>query len=101
VSSAQAAFERHMAAKVSTAEALACEPRMGQAVRELLSDHERLAERLRALAVTVIGAEVVDLWLMIDLGERAVLLEMEFARHYNRLVRLVQEAALVEIGGEA
>lgn len=95
---AQAAFEQHVTAAEGKAGEPACDAGMGTAVRELIGDHRMLGERLRRLALAAAAAEVVDLWLMIDLGERAVLLEMDFARHYHRLVKAVQEGALVETG---
>ena len=40
----------------------------------------------------------VDIWKMIELGERAILLEMALARHYNRLAQLIYESTAVDVG---
>lgn len=77
------------------------EPRLHAAIERQRDEHELLAAQADELVQEVSSAAAVDIWRMIELGEKAILLEMALARHHNRLVRLVYETTNRELGGEA
>ncbi len=77
------------------------EPRLHSAIERQRQEHTELARKIEDLYAEVSVASNVDIWRMIDLGEKAILLEMALARHHNRLVGLVYETTHRELGGEA
>jgi len=77
------------------------EPRLKPAIDRQRAEHRVLSRQADELFAEASIANDVDIWRMIDLGERAILLEMALARHHNRLVRLVYETTHRELGGEA
>jgi len=74
------------------------EPRLLHTVAVQRSEHESFAERADSLVDAASAPGEVDIWKMIELGEQAILLEMALARHHNRLIQLVYEATLRDIG---
>ncbi len=76
-------------------------PHLKTAIERQRSEHRDLGRQVDALLDDASREERADIWRMIDLGERAILLEMALARHHNRLVRLVYETTHREFGGEA
>lgn len=77
------------------------EPRLRSAIGRQREEHFLLAQQTDTLFEESRLQSDVDIWRMIDLGEKAILLEMALARHHNRLVRLVYETTHQELGGEA
>ncbi|MEO9254733.1 MAG: hypothetical protein ABI305_04290 [Tepidiformaceae bacterium] len=77
------------------------EPRLKDAIERQRQEHADLARQIEDLYAEVSVANDIDIWRMIDLGEKAILLEMALARHHNRLVRLVYETTNRELVGEA
>ena len=77
------------------------EPRLHGAVERQRQEHADLARQMEALYAEARVVGGVDIWRMIDLGERAILLEMALTRHHNRLLRLVHETTNRELGGES
>jgi hypothetical protein len=77
------------------------EPRLAAAIERQRLEHVELARQAEELYAEVSVPGAVDIWRMIELGERAILLEMALARHHNRLAQLVYETTHRELGGEA
>ncbi len=77
------------------------EPRLKPVIERQRAEHGTLSRQADELVAEASLVSDVDIWRMIDLGERAILLEMALARHHNRLVRLVYENTNRELGGEA
>ncbi|MBA4181264.1 MAG: hypothetical protein C0506_11800 [Anaerolinea sp.] len=77
------------------------EPRLRAVVEKQRGEHAELVRQAKSLSEEAASTPDVDIWRMIDLGEKAILLEMALARHHNRLVRLVYESTNRELGGEA
>lgn len=77
------------------------EPRLHSALERQREEHLTLARQADELYAEASANPDVDIWRMIDLGERAIMLEMALARHHNRLLRLVYETTNREFGGEA
>jgi hypothetical protein len=77
------------------------EPRLQPVIDRQREEHEALVREADELVAGVGEPAEVDIWRMIELGEKAILLEMALARHHNRLVRLVYESTNLELGGEA
>jgi hypothetical protein len=77
------------------------EPRLHPAIERQREEHADLARQVDDLYSEVSVAGEVDIWRMIELGERAILLEMQLARHQNRLLQMMYESTHVDIGGEA
>ena len=77
------------------------QPRLHPAVEQQRTEHAELVRHAKRLWDEAHGTPRVDIWRMIDLGEKAMLLEMALARHQDRLVRLVYESTNRELGGEA
>lgn len=77
------------------------EPRLQAVIEKQRAEHAQLAHQADLLCEEAGSSPNVDIWRMIDLGEKAILLEMALARHHNRLVRLVYESTNRELGGEA
>jgi hypothetical protein len=77
------------------------EPRLQAVIDKQRAEHAQLVRQAELLCAEAQESPNVDIWRMIDLGEKAILLEMALARHHNRLVRLVYESANLELGGEA
>jgi hypothetical protein len=104
VRAARQALRRHIArsseedSPVSPVER--AEPRLHSAMERQRSEHHALALQLDALCDAAASDADVGLWRMVDLGERAMLLERALERHHERLVRLVYEMSNRELGGE-
>lgn len=77
------------------------EPRLHAALERQREEHLTLARQADELYAEASVNPDVDIWRMIDLGERAIMLEMALARHHNRLLRLVYETTNRDLGGEA
>ncbi len=77
------------------------EPRLCMAMARQRNEHHALAVQLDALCESVASDAEISLWRMVDLGERAMLLERALERHHGRLVDLEFEAANRVLGGEA
>ena len=75
------------------------EPRLQSVIDRQREEHEALVRQADDLVAGAGEASEVDIWRMIDLGEKAILLEMALARHHNRLVRMVYESTNLELGG--
>jgi len=65
------------------------EPRLSHQVGLQRSEHELFAENIDDLVAAATEPGEVDIWHMIELGERAILLEMALARHHNRLSQMI------------
>jgi hypothetical protein len=76
------------------------QPRLRTAVTRQLGEHRLLALQLDALCDGVAADLDIDIWRMVDLGERAMLLGRALERHHDQLVRLMYEASNRELGGE-
>jgi len=105
VGAARDALHRHISKSVRPdspmSEIERDEPRLKPAIDRQRAEHRVLSRQADELFAEASIANDVDIWRMIDLGERAILLEMALARHHNRLVRLVYETTHRELGGEA
>lgn len=77
----------------------AAEPRFNLQVEAQRSEHEKFSADVDDLVVDANEAAPADIWKMIELGERAILLEMALARHHNRLSELIFETTHRDIGG--
>ncbi|MGE3075205.1 MAG: hypothetical protein AB7N24_15730 [Dehalococcoidia bacterium] len=75
------------------------EPRLNYQVSIQRSEHELFSENIDKLVADSGSPSPVDIWKMIELGERAILLEMALARHHNRLSELIYESTLRDVGG--
>lgn len=100
---AQAALTRHIARSQVPgspwSEVERPEPRLQPVLDRQREEHEALVKQAADLVADVGEPAEVDIWRMIDLGEKAILLEMALARHHNRLMRMVYEATNLELGG--
>ena len=74
------------------------EPRLNFQVELQRSEHDLFSNTIDELVAAASDAMPVDIWKMIELGERAILLEMALARHYNRLAQLIYESTAVDVG---
>ncbi|MBK7327981.1 MAG: hypothetical protein IPI85_02465 [Dehalococcoidia bacterium] len=74
------------------------QPRLSFRVGIQRSEHDIFLSEIDDLLAAADDETPVDIWKMIELGERAILLEMALARHHNRLSWLLFEAMYVEIG---
>jgi len=74
------------------------EPRLLHLVDQQREEHRVFAERADELVDESSRAGEVDIWKMIELGEKAILLEMALARHHNRLTQIVYETSFRDIG---
>lgn len=75
------------------------EPRLNYQVSIQRSEHDLFSENIDQLVADAGSRSPVDIWKMIELGERAILLEMALARHHNRLSELIYESTLRDVGG--
>ena len=74
------------------------EPRLLSKIEGQREEHDAFAARADELVSEASAPGEVDIWKMIELGEKAILLEMALARHHNRLMQLVYEATLRDLG---
>lgn len=74
------------------------EPRLLSKVETQREEHEAFAAKADQLVDEASAPGEVDIWKMIELGEKAILLEMALARHHNRLMQLVYETTLRDLG---
>lgn len=74
------------------------EPRLHHQVELQRQEHEVFADSIDELAAAAAEPGPADIWRMIELGERAILLEMALARHHNRLMQLLFESTHQDIG---
>jgi len=74
------------------------EPRLTYQVEIQRSEHEIFSENIDELVDAAADGTPVDIWKMIELGERAILLEMALARHHNRLSQLIYETTHTDVG---
>lgn len=74
------------------------EPRLRSKIEGQREEHDSFAARADELVDEASAPGEVDIWKMIELGEKAILLEMALARHHNRLMQLVYEATLRDLG---
>jgi predicted RNase H-like nuclease (RuvC/YqgF family) len=77
------------------------EPRLRAVIERQREEHAELTRQIEDLYTEANMSGKVDIWRMIELGERAILLEMALARHHNRLAQLVYETTNRELAGEA
>jgi hypothetical protein len=75
------------------------EPRLNYQVSIQRSEHDLFSENVDQLVADSSSTAPADIWKMIELGERAILLEMALARHHNRLSELIYESTLRDVGG--
>ena len=68
------------------------EPRLHSSVEKQKAEHDD------ELVDASSDPAPVDIWKMIELGERAILLEMALARHHNRLSQILSETTHQDIG---
>lgn len=105
VAAARTALRQHIARTMSPDSPMSLleieEPRLHSALERQREEHLALARQADELYAEANTNPDADIWRMIDLGERAIMLEMALARHHNRLLRLVYEATNRELGGEA
>jgi hypothetical protein len=66
-------------------------PQLRPIVLQQRDEHEPLLRQADELLELVTRSGTADIWQMIDLGEKAILIEMALARHHNRLMRLASE----------
>lgn len=74
------------------------EPRLHTMIDQQREEHRIFAERVDELVEEASRPGDVDIWKMIELGEKAILLEMALARHHNRLTQIVYETTFRDIG---
>jgi hypothetical protein len=74
------------------------EPRLSHQVETQRSEHDLFAANIDELVSSADEPGPVDIWRMIELGERAILLEMALARHHNRLSALIYETTHTDVG---
>lgn len=74
------------------------EPRLHSSVERQHAEHETFSEGIDELLRDAADQSPVDIWKMIELGERAILLEMALARHHNRLSQILSETTHVDLG---
>lgn len=75
------------------------EPRLNYQVSIQRSEHDLFSENIDKLVADSGTTSPIDIWKMIELGERAILLEMALARHHNRLSELFYESTHRDVGG--
>jgi len=73
------------------------EPRLQHLFDRQRDEHQALVCQAQQLVDGVEESADIDIWRMIDLSEKAILLEIALARHHNRLVRMVYESTGVEL----
>ena len=98
--SALNAHVRQAEGEDSAVAGLAGEPRLARAVERQIEEHERLLAEAACLAEDARQPAAADIWRVIELGERAIRLEISLARHHNRLASLLHESVNRELGGE-
>jgi hypothetical protein len=76
------------------------EPRLHDAVRRQLADHDQILRQVHALVETAMAAEDADIWRVVDLSERARLVAKAIDRHWRRYLELIHECENRELGGE-
>jgi hypothetical protein len=76
----------------------ALEPRLSAQVETQRSEHDLFSETVDELVDAANEPSPADIWKMIELGERAILLEMALARHHNRLSQLIYETTHQDVG---
>ncbi|MEO8539072.1 MAG: hypothetical protein ABI577_04970 [bacterium] len=74
------------------------EPRLKTQVESQRKEHDVFAEQIDELVTVSSDEEPADIWRMIELGERSILLEMALARHHNRLMQLLFETTHRDVG---
>ncbi len=74
------------------------EPRLISHVERQRQEHDVFSETIDELVGASSEAATADIWKMIELGEKAILLEMALARHHNRLSQLLYETTHVDEG---
>ncbi len=74
------------------------EPRLRPHVEQQRRDHDLFADNIDELVCAASEPGPADIWKMIELGERAILLEMALARHHNRLMQLLFETTHQDVG---
>lgn len=102
VTGARRALNRHVAKAAeptSPINQLASEvPHLRQLASQQADEHPQLIAQARALSLEAAEAGAADIWRMIDLNEKATLLEIALARHHNRTVAMIYEATHRELG---
>ena len=66
-------------------------PRLIGMVQRQRDEHEAVSRQADELVELAGDHGKIDIWQMIDLDEKAILLEMALARHHNRLMQLACE----------
>ena len=74
------------------------ESRLRNQVETQRREHDQFAEAIDELVAAAAEPGPADIWRMIELGERAILLEMAIARHHNRLMQLLFERTHQDVG---
>jgi|GEM_PF-2212629 len=74
------------------------EPRLGHRVEAQKCEHDLFSQNVDELVAAANEPSPADIWKMIELGERAILLEMALARHHNRLSQLIYETTHQDVG---
>jgi hypothetical protein len=74
------------------------EPRMSHQVEVQRGEHDLFSENIDELVDAANEPSPADIWKMIELGERAILLEMALARHHNRLSQMIYETTHQDVG---
>jgi hypothetical protein len=74
------------------------EPRLGHKVEVQKGEHDLFSQNIDELVAAANEPSPADIWKMIELGERAILLEMALARHHNRLSQLIYETTHQDVG---
>ncbi len=74
------------------------EPRLRPHVEDQRKQHDDLADAVDQLVDAAAEPGPADIWRMIELGERAILLEMAIARHHNRLMQILFETTHQDVG---
>ena len=70
------------------------DPRLAGLLAQQRAEHVTLPRQSSHLCLAAAAPGEVDVWRMIDLGEKAILLEIALARHSNRLQQLQYESRL-------
>ena len=70
------------------------DPRLAGMLAQQRAEHVTLLQQSSQLCLDAAEPGEVDVWRMIDLGEKAILLEIALARHSNRLQQLQYESRL-------
>jgi hypothetical protein len=74
------------------------EPRLHSSVEKQRAEHDVFSESIDELVEAAAAPSPVDIWKMIELGERSILLEMALARHHNRLSQILSETTHQDVG---